>query len=330
MPERPPVGESQSNGIIERTVGLVAGQARTPKAALEHRKGAKVPPDARILCWLVDIGSDGKDAATQAAWTQGQHIDPGIWREDFVHARQASKRRKARTAIPPRSVCWILNLSSEGVVVTEQGSAIKTRAANVKRVPVSERWDADRILGIRAVPWNAFDFQVGMERPAEMVPRSPGEVLMENNVARTYLRRADFDQWCLSEGCSGCRYLRIGQGRQHAHGEACRKSTDALMKGNASGSARLAAADERINRALAEAVGRHATKDPGMRGILKRASVVCHSESEPQKKIALDTEQTSPPRTSVTHGGSSSSGAHEQKSDCKTHPRHDTPRHHKH
>ena len=52
-PERPPAEERQSNGIIERTVGLVP-----------------VPPDARILCWLVefaaylmnrcDIGSDGK------------------------------------------------------------------------------------------------------------------------------------------------------------------------------------------------------------------------------------------------------------------------------
>ena len=55
MPERLPVGESQSNGIIERAVGLVAGQARTLKAALEHRIGARVPPDARILCWLVEF-----------------------------------------------------------------------------------------------------------------------------------------------------------------------------------------------------------------------------------------------------------------------------------
>ena len=53
VPERPLVGESQSNGIIERTVGLVAGLARILKAALEHHIGAKVPPDARMLCWLV-------------------------------------------------------------------------------------------------------------------------------------------------------------------------------------------------------------------------------------------------------------------------------------
>ena len=70
----------------------------------------------------------------------------------------------------------MLNSSSEAVVVTEQGVAIKTRSANIRRTPESERWDADKILGIRAVPWspdgsdNAFDIQVGMERPAEMMP----------------------------------------------------------------------------------------------------------------------------------------------------------------
>ena len=40
------------------------------------------------------------------------------------------------------------------VVVTEQGMAIKTRSANIRRIPESERWDADKILGIRAVPWS--------------------------------------------------------------------------------------------------------------------------------------------------------------------------------
>ena len=208
----------------------------------------------------------------------------------------------------------MLNSSSEAVVVTEQGTAIKTRSVNIRRIPEAERWDADRILGIRAVPWspdgrdNAFDIQVEMERPAEMVPRDPREVLMENKVARTYLRRADFEQWGLSEGSPGCRYLRTGQGRQQAHSEACQRRTEDLLKGDPVGSARLAAADERINRALADAVERHATKDPGVRGILKRASVVCHPESDSQKKIARDTEQHPIPHPSVTHGGSSASG----------------------
>ena len=64
----------------------------------------------------------------------------------------------------------MLNSSSEAVVVTEQGLAIKTRSANIRRVPESERWGADRILEMRATPWspdgsgNAFDIRVEMER----------------------------------------------------------------------------------------------------------------------------------------------------------------------
>ena len=106
----------------------------------------------------------------------------------------------------------MLNSSSEAVVVTEQGPAIKTRSANIRGIAESERCDADRILGIRAVPWspdgsyNAFDIQVGMERPAEMVRLARGEVLVENEVedlpSQSRLRTMG-----LSEGCPGCRYL---------------------------------------------------------------------------------------------------------------------------
>ena len=99
-----------------------------------------------------------------------------------------------------------------------------------------------------------------------MVLRDPGEVLVENKVARTYLGRADFEQWGLTEGCPGCQYLRTGQERQQAHSEACRKRIEGLLKGDSMGAARLAAADERTNRALADAVERHAAKDPGVRG----------------------------------------------------------------
>ena len=81
-----------------------------------------------------------------------------------------------------------------------------------------------------------------------------------------------------------------------------------MLKGDPVGSALLAAADERTNRALADAGERHATKDPGVRGMLKMASVVCHPESQSQKKIAMDTEENPIPHPSVSHEGSSASG----------------------
>ena len=233
------------NGIIERAVGLVSGQARTLKAALKHRIGARVPPDARILCWLVefaaylmnrcDIGSDGKTPL------QRQHrrrdntpiLEFGEW--ILYMPATPARGRKWEPRFHPGVFVGMLNSSSQAVVVTEQGLAIKTRSANIRRVLESERWDAGRIE-MRATIWspdgsdNAFDIQVGMKRPAEMVPRDPGDMLMENKVARTYLLRADFEQWGLSEGCPRCRYLRTGQGRQQAHSGACQKRIEGLLK----------------------------------------------------------------------------------------------------
>ena len=46
----------------------------------------------------------------------------------------------------------MLNSSSQAAVVTEQESAIKHVLRYVRRVLESERWDADRILGMGAVP----------------------------------------------------------------------------------------------------------------------------------------------------------------------------------
>ena len=140
-----------------------------------------------------------------------------------------------------------------------------------------------------------------MERPGEVVPRSLGEVLMEK-VGRTYLSAK------VVFGAS-TRELVRSDSKLTANNEACRRRIESLLKGDSSGSARLAAADEGVDRALVDAVERHATKDPGMRGTLKRASVVCHPKSEPHKKIALDTEQDPTPHPSVSHGGSSASGA---------------------
>ena len=169
------MGESQSNRFIERTVGLVAGQARTMKAA-------QVPLDVRILFWLVEfaaylmkqIGERRKSiGTTQTAWTKGQHTDPGIWREDPVHAWGIIRG----TAIPSRSVCWLAEVFVRGSSCHEEELAMKAPAANIRRLHESERWDADRILGIPAVLRSpdrsdgAFDIQVGMERPAEMVAR---------------------------------------------------------------------------------------------------------------------------------------------------------------
>ena len=167
----------------EAASGRKPVQVRTPNAALEVRIGVNVPPHARILCWLVelaaylmngcDIGSDGK---TPPLRLHGRRDNTPILEFGEKILYMPAKQARGRTREPrfhPGVFVGMLNSSSEAVVVTEQGTAIKTRSANIRRITESERWDADRTLGIRAVPWspdgsdNAFEIQVGMGRPAE-------------------------------------------------------------------------------------------------------------------------------------------------------------------
>ena len=76
----------------------------------------------------------------------------------------------------------MLNSSSEAVVVTEQGLVIKTRSVeHQESARVGEMghgqntWNTSRSVVPRMAVTMAFDIQVGMERPAEVVPRDPGE-----------------------------------------------------------------------------------------------------------------------------------------------------------
>jgi len=72
VPENSAVGESESNGAVERAIQTVEGQIRTMKDALEHKIGQEVPPDAMVITWMVAyastlirrclVGRDGKTA----------------------------------------------------------------------------------------------------------------------------------------------------------------------------------------------------------------------------------------------------------------------------
>ena len=108
---------------------------------LAHRIGVKVPSDARIVCCLVefpaslrcDISSDGK---TPLHRMHGRKNNTPIL--EFGDKVLYMLVKAARGAF-----VGMLNPLSEAVVLTEQGLAIKARAANVRRVLESERWDTE-------------------------------------------------------------------------------------------------------------------------------------------------------------------------------------------
>ena len=69
--ENSPVGEHQSNGIVEKAVQESEGMIATLTAALEYRIGSKIEPAGPIMAWIVEYAGvlltyyrEGKDGKT--------------------------------------------------------------------------------------------------------------------------------------------------------------------------------------------------------------------------------------------------------------------------
>ena len=142
------VSEQMPEHAQGNAVGLVTGQARTLKAALEYRMGTRVPSDARILCWVVefaaylmnrcDTGSDGKTPPLRLHGRRHNTPILEFGEKTLYMPAKPSRGRMWERQIHPGVFVGMLNSSSEAVVVTGQGTAIKTRSTNIRRIPESE------------------------------------------------------------------------------------------------------------------------------------------------------------------------------------------------
>ena len=90
----------------------MAGLARTLNIGVN-----KVPPDAWILCGLMEFAAylmDRRDIGSDEKTPKHRRTDSGIWSENVVHACQTSKRRKVGPAILAWSVRWRTELIVRG------------------------------------------------------------------------------------------------------------------------------------------------------------------------------------------------------------------------
>ena len=55
--ENSPVGESESNGLVERAVQTLEGQVRTMLDALQYRLQHEVPAEHPVMTWLTQYAA---------------------------------------------------------------------------------------------------------------------------------------------------------------------------------------------------------------------------------------------------------------------------------
>ena len=105
-----------------------------------------------------------------------------------------------------RSVCWHAELVVRGSSCHRASAGRSRHARRTSRESLSRRYgtrteysECEPFHGLRMAVTKHSTSKFGMERPAGVVPRSPGEVLMENKAASAYLGRPDFERWALAK-----------------------------------------------------------------------------------------------------------------------------------
>ena len=150
--------------MIERTVQSMEQYLRKLKSALDERMGVRIDVKHPILTWLceyagyamnrLEVSADGKTAYER---NKGKKADVlGVEFGEKVLWKYGMKGPK----IEKMNARWGYGLfigvrtkSNELVVVDQETRDIKY-VRTVRRVPEEQRWSADNLEWVRAVPWN--------------------------------------------------------------------------------------------------------------------------------------------------------------------------------
>ena len=264
--EQSKVGDSNTNGKIERAIQDLKGLVRTLRADLESKTGGKVHLDDPIVPWMVRHA--------------GHLLTRCRVRENGRTAFQMMKGRRSNAKLVPfgeavlfkipktqRKVgdfedrwemgVWVgfMMRSGEHLVGTAKGVF---RVSTVMRRTADKRWSAELIKGIagspeepvpgssqgRRIPAFAKKFEDPAPDKAVYVPiQEP-----ETEVRTAYIYKKDIDEHGPTDKCPGCRAV-MGGGRYRArHTDECRKRFESLLSGSETGKKRYEAATERIMR----------------------------------------------------------------------------------
>ena len=245
IPEHSPVGESQSNGLVERAVRSCKDQIRTSKLALEKRINSRVQPSHPAMAWIIQHAGDtiskyqlGKDSTTSYERLMGKPC-----KEQVVEFGERVYYKTGPTEdLEPRwsTGTWLGKRWASGEHFIHIGpEVIKCRA--IHRVPLEDRWHKSNLESVVAMPWklkpspqdSADNVRVMPPLPQDETSMAPPQPRQPDVRAplRPRITKSDLSRWGFTDGCLRCRQLRNGQAEDGStHREKSRRRIENEMR----------------------------------------------------------------------------------------------------
>ena len=160
--ENSPVGEHQSNGIVEKAVQETEGMIATLTAALEYNIGSKIEPASPIMAWIVEYAGvlltyyrEGKDGKTALERHKGhKHLRPMVECGESVMYLPLNSQDSPNPCPESRfrDGIWLgLDVRTGEVYMGTPSGVVKART--IKRKIDSERGSFDEVMSARGTPW---------------------------------------------------------------------------------------------------------------------------------------------------------------------------------
>ena len=261
MTEKSPVGDSKSNGLVERANREVEGQVRTMASALESKLGRKIPSDSSVMPWLIlhagtllrqfKVGKDGKTPhqRLRGRKSKRQLLEFG----EAVHFMPLDALKQPNPDARCMDGIWLaLRLGTEEYLVGTKEGVFKART--VRRKPPESRWDFQQVSDVMGTPWKPYNFTEddklrvrlpGMTDSSDPVERQP--VAEDLPPKRVRIERRDLERLGYTPGCPGC-YNAKHRRAHRPHTQFCRDRIQRAMQSDPELKRRMEAVTERENR----------------------------------------------------------------------------------
>ncbi len=188
--ENSPVGETSSNGFIERQIQKLQGHFRTLKSALEKGAKCKVSTDSDIAAWMIEWAAmtinryeKGSDGLTAWEKVRGRRSNApiAIFGEyvAYNHMKGTSMRScKAEDRVEMGVWLGQVCRTGENIIGTPKGTI---KARSVRRLDNEQRWNFEAIASMGGTPWEPVPGKKGDRIPTE-VREEQGDKMDEDDV----------------------------------------------------------------------------------------------------------------------------------------------------
>ena len=313
--ENSPVGDSKSNGLVERANRTVEGQIRTMVSCLEHKLGKPIDASCSVFPWLIaysgvllnrfTVGKDGKTPheRLRGRKSRKQLLEFG----ESVHFMALNALDKPNADMRYQDGIYLgIRLGSDEYLVGTAGGVFKARS--IRRKPMEHRWDHAQVTSIMGTPWKPYAFTEddklridipGVQDPQREVERREPE---ENQAPKRFrIERKDLEKLGYTPGCPGCYNARHSRNHR-SHTQHCRERIKKAMSEDPMLSKRVEDATLRENRWIEEEHDRSVAKRAQSGEQVKEAEVSVTPTASPflAEAQAERTAQTPIPERPVT------------------------------